>query len=474
MTNPGPETNYTLSLEYEGCGGNDLGQNQFINTKLSHNFKARASMPVGRSATKESLITWLAAAWVTLRCFNSRPVVSRRLPLYFGFTSKARGALGFIIWWVLLVSFVASVAAVPRCHVCKDNVLPEHDSTACPLRDTVTANASAMAAVGTALVVVSDLLPTRVVRALPRTALDALKALVHMPKGAFDFTGKTIRDVFDAAIHGHVAVEEALVWLHDKLLRASKAEDINKVSKTIDAVKAISATRFAHARSMQGAHLYIWALTDKCIKEGEVALLPSAAEGDSTSASALSAKLVRPLSFAAFMRRLNLWVMIAHATGVDNVLIMTAYLDDVVFVELGKGKDWKVVHELHLIYLRVVDEFEDLNLGNVYASGGQDTKMREAEANASQHFRGTRGEPASGGEAQGKPWNCACNMAADRFCMSFNLKRAHPATSIGSDGKCVYKHACDKFVLDADGKKVKCGSTAHGRADCDNPRRVDA
>jgi hypothetical protein len=372
------------------------------------------------------------------------------------------------------MSLVASVAAVPRCHVCKDNVSPGHDSTACPLLDTVTANASAMAAVGTALVVVSDLLPTRVVRALPRTALDALKALVHMPKGAFDFTGKTIRDVFDAAIHGHVAVEEALVWLHDKLLRASKAEDINKVSKTIDAVKAISSTRFAHARSMQGAHLYIWALTDKCCREGEVAVLPSTTEGDSASTSVLTAKLVRPQTFAAFMRRLNMWIMIAHATGIDNVLIMTAYLDDVVFTELGKGKDWKVVHELHLIYLRFIDEFEDLNLGNVYASGGQDTKMREAEANASQHFRGTRGEPASGGESNAKPWNCACNMAADRICMSFNLKRAHPATSIGSDGKCMYKHACDKFVLDADGKKVKCGSTAHGRADCDNPRRVDA
>jgi hypothetical protein len=123
-----------------------------------------------------------------------------------------------------------------------------------------------------------------------------------------------------------------------------------------------------------------------------------------------------------------------------------------------------------MVYLCTVEEDEGLHLGNVYASGGQDTKMKEAEANALTLFRSARGEPA-GGNAYA--WNCPCDTNATGVCTSFNLKKSHPPSSI-VNGKCKYRHVCDKFVIGDDGKRTKCGATDHCRADCTNPKRVDA
>ena len=47
----------------------------------------------------------------------------------------------------------------------------------------------------------------------------------------------------------------------------------------------------------------------------------------------------------------------------------------------------------------------------MFASGGQDTKLREAEANAKLYFRHKLGEPAGGAKTP-KPWNCAWNKEA--------------------------------------------------------------
>ena len=151
--------------------------------------------------------------------------------------------------------------------------------------------------------------------------------------------------------------------------------------------------------------------------------------------------------------------------------MVSAYIDDVVFVSLNRGIDWKVVMELHMIYLRYVEEEDALNLGNVYSSGGQDTKMKEAEEKARANFRAPRGDPADASGAK-MAWDCAFDSDATQICTSFNLKKDHPHTSI-VNGKCKYKHVCDKFVLDANGDRVECGATDHCRVACTNPERVD-
>ena len=57
---------------------------------------------------------------------------------------------------------------------------------------------------------------------------------------------------------------------------------------------------------VQGAFLFVWALTGKCTAEGESVLMGTDSSGDSVSeVKAATAKLVRPATMAEFMARLN-------------------------------------------------------------------------------------------------------------------------------------------------------------------------
>ena len=182
-----------------------------------------------------------------------------------------------------------------------------------------------------------------------------------------------------------------------------------------------------------------------------------------------AAKLTRPSSSDAFMSRINIWIMTCQATGVANAIVTTPFLEDAVYAPLRKGVGWQVVHELFVLYLQKVDRFTKYNLRNVVYSGGEDSMRKEAEANAALYFRARGGKPQHG--AFSFAWDCACDASANRKCFSFNLKQAHPADSIDSDGRCKYLHKCDQFVLAEDGTKTQCGGN-HPRRDCKNPKKV--
>ena len=381
--------------------------------------------------------------------------------------STSFSKIAFVGFWVSFIMLLPPVMAV-RCLTCKDNIAPGHDTIDCPLATEVAANAGALVAAATTVISVTKLLPVKFLRVLPRAVLDAIKALVHKPAGAFDYSGKTIKEVFEAAIQGYTSVEEAQIWLQNKLLDASTNIDVTKIKGTLDAVKSIGEVRQSNVKINTGAHTYLWALTHRCVMEGDVALMHSSLDDEGKVVNSYSIKQVRPTTMTGMMRRLNIWVMLVHATAVDNSLVVTAFLDDVVFGPMNKGLDWKVIHELFLVYLRYVEEDDALNLGNIYSSGGQDTKLKEAEENARVNFRFQRGEPAS----EKMPWNCAYDPKATAMCTSYNLKKDHPTTSI-VNGKCKYKHACDKFILGDDGKRTQCGATDHCRANCTNPKKVD-
>ena len=55
---------------------------------------------------------------------------------------------------------------------------------------------------------------------------------------------------------------------------------------------------------------------------------------------------------------------------------------------------------------------------------------------------------------------------ASQCCASWNLGNEHPQKALFSNGKCRYKHGCDRYVSD-DGKQ--CGATDHKRAGCTHP-----
>ena len=388
----------------------------------------------------------------------------------------SRSSLPKTMLGILFLLFLTPVNAV--CPTCFGNV-DGCDGSACPLINAVASNVTALAAATSVALSVSKVLPIKVRRVFTRNVLDVIHTLVKAPThtAPFDPAGKPIAEIFKSVVKGLVGADAALIELQTQLLAATEETDITKISKIMDTIKTLTkagSTAQDCSEAREGILVYLWAMTDQCITESDLAILASE-ESEGESKNKFKAKLTRPTSLTDFTRRLNIWLMILHATGVANVLMTTPFLEQVVYGELANGLDWKVVHELFLIYLREVDTTPKTDLGSVYNSGKQDTFIRKAHAHAKLYFRSTRGDPAGGlRQDDGKiyPWNCKCTPSAAKFCTSFNVKADHPARSI-ENGKCIFKHACDRFLVDAQGKRTgdKCGSTAHCRADCDNPNR---
>jgi hypothetical protein len=382
-------------------------------------------------------------------------------------------ALPFVMLWLFLLDGVGFAFAV--CTHCFGNVEGCSGDTAnCPLVTTTAANVTALVAATT--ITVAAILPSKVIRVFPRTVLDTLSAIVTAPKNgvAYDFTGKTAKDIFTAVVRGHTTASLALGALNQLLFAADEEVDVNKISKTMDTIKSMDkAKSFVPVKggATDGALMYIWAMTEKCVEESSSIVLKAEGEKESSQTS-FTAKLGRPGTLSEFVSRLNFWVMVCHATGAANVLMSLPFLEEVVHSLLRKGLDWKVVHELFLIYIEAVEATSKYNLGNIFETGGQDTKMKEAEANVAKYFRGRGGDPHNKGEKK-LPWDCAFDSKATTCCTSYNLCNHHPTNAIGADGRCRYLHECDKFLVDADGKKIgTCGSRAHPRVKCDNPKRM--
>lgn len=268
----------------------------------------------------------------------------------------------FVMFWLVVVMCVTLSEGV-QCLTCKDNISPAHDTDACPLTTTVATNVAALTAVAGTVISVSKLLPIKVIRLFPRAILDALKAITQRPTGTFDYNGKTVQQVFQAAMHGHTSTDEALVWMQDQLLSAPNGTEVTRISKSMDLIKTMGAERYSNTQNVQGAHLYLWALTDRCVREAALARMSTGESVDDEQRLAtFNLKLNRPSSYTEFMRRINLWTMFLHATGVENCLVVTPFLDDVVFAGIAKGQDWRVVHELLVIYLHMIEDYEDYTI----------------------------------------------------------------------------------------------------------------
>ena len=89
------------------------------------------------------------------------------------------------------------------------------------------------------------------------------------PSIIFDYTGKTHKAVFEAAVNGHTSVEEASMWLHGQLLAATDASEVTKYKASLDAVKSLHNSRYEMARNTTGVYLYTWALTHRFVSHDE-------------------------------------------------------------------------------------------------------------------------------------------------------------------------------------------------------------
>ena len=130
---------------------------------------------------------------------------------------------------------------------------------------------------------------------------------------------------------------------------------------------------------------------------------------------------------------------------------------------------WQISHELVLVYFEDMDNSTTLNFGNIIDNGGQDSRLSRAKVRAEEHFKGDGGKGIfrdDEGNKQLIKFNGNDSKNATQCCVSWNLGNEHPQKALFANGKCRYKHACDRYISD-DGKQ--CGSTDHKRAGCTHP-----
>ena len=249
----------------------------------------------------------------------------------------------------------------------------------------------------------------------------------------------------------------------------------------MDAVEPMSAVG-----SVQGPFRFVYAKISYYVSSGagmaafQIDNVIEATKDPSPSA-VHTAKLYVPKTQEEFFEALNLWIMVCHAVGLANVLVLTRFIQDVVYSNIrSKGFTWRLAFELFLVYLGELEEKGVHNMSNIVDHSAYDGKVRQAEAQGKEHYGSlfmSRGQssrvPGDVPNSDKKTFNGKFNKTSDLTCHTFNNAdgRDHPASALNPDGSCKFKHACDHKVKLADGKTGKCLG-AHPRSQCDNPNRI--
>ena len=116
---------------------------------------------------------------------------------------------------------------------------------------------------------------------------------------------------------------------------------------------------------------------------------------ETSKATALTVTMTRPKTMTSFYELIHLFVMAVISLGLANSTIVMKFLDDVVWGAIRLKEKWETAFELLLIYLNEIDmdPTKNLNMGNAYKRGGQDTYLTEARRNAEAFFRTRGGTP---------------------------------------------------------------------------------
>ena len=202
-------------------------------------------------------------------------------------------------------------------------------------------------------------------------------------------------------------------------------------------------------------------------------------EDATATRSTFTAKIVRVASEMEFAECLNLFVLYLAAMGVASAVVVTQYLEFVVFDTVRqKGEPWQVAFELLVIMnRRIEDSGGSLNFANVYNESHLNSIMDEARRNAthfypklSSIFRSPGGNPGAfdGGK---KPFNGKFTASSKRCCPAYNNKGEHQPSLCHPDGTCKFNHMCKNWVSDK-GPYGKCLGP-HPAPDCTNPNKCN-
>ena len=369
------------------------------------------------------------------------------------------------------------------CTTCFDSIPGCAGSTACPLLTGVAGNAAGLVAATATVLSVAKLLPSRILRAFTRPQLEAISAIARRPVGnaPYDFEGKSAFDIQSAVASGLVSSDEASTQLHrlmNDLPDSASALAIQRIQTAIESLRPGSMPKsvIPPAGEDQGALLFVLAkvtATSRLSTKNFATCLPVEPERVESTSSGVAGRvlvLTRPKTLVQTVAALNQWVMVLHATGLVNVLVLTPFLDEVFFEPLRNGEvsDHRVAFEMLVLYLQMIVNSEgEWTLANVYVkSGGLDVVRKRAEAAVLDIFRADGGIPEK--KAPKVDGAITAFTASGGFCLAYNLGNPHKPSALLADGStCRFNHRCDLFVKDK-GANGRCEGS-HPRHLCDYP-----
>ena len=397
------------------------------------------------------------------------------------------------ILWVVASSYLVSGADAVTCHTCHDQLEGCAGGANCPFLSTPQSNMTNFLAAGAAGLTALALFPREWMTVVSRAVLDSLMSVARRPlSGApLDLANKDVSELAQAFKDRTAPRNDVLYEIAALIPGATEAERA-ELKLTLDTLKMIadmepdhSGTKRTTVGEVVGVLMLLWALAGKISDRASNSVCVTIdSEGSSSSTiSKLSEKMKRSTSLAGFCERISVFSALAHGLGVENTLGSVRFFKDVAYDPLLRDKlPWQLVHELVVVYLEDVDNSLSLNLGNIFDSGAQDTRMARAKTSALKHypdldiFRSSKLQGAREDKDTSVKFNGKSNSTSDKFCLSFNLGGQHSSKHLSSDGSCKFKHACDGWITGA-GPKARCnnsdGTPGHCRKNCDHPNRSD-
>ena len=413
---------------------------------------------------------------------------------------RVGGALDARLLAVATMYYQMGEVTAVTCFTCYDQIEGCAGGDACPFLATVTANALVIVGGAGAATYLSGahLLPLKFTRVLGRTALDCLKVIARRPTPGtpFDLAPMNNDELVAAAHSGSAPSHEVIRELQQRVSAAGTQIEVSKLNalisslaKTEEQGNSLAEAGVASGGDLLGGLTYAYAMAGRVVRLNQsntLVVAGSVEKSSETVARTLRATITRPRSMEEFADMLQAWTMICHAFGLANVLLMGAFLRDVVYDTMSiQGHSWQVAHELFLVYLQEIEVSPNanVNLATVFGRGSQDTLMGRAikraaaefsSAAAKGIFRSPEASPAAGGASAstGAKWNGSFNPQASTVCFSYNIQgRTHVASALTDRGACKHNHTCNHWVQ-GKGKRGQCGGK-HPAFRCDNPAKCD-
>ena len=464
------------------------------------------------------LLAWAAVAyrgWGWAQGHNHRSATPRTGAIRF-FETILVAMCSRLGWWAIFLACGylhanMKFASAVRCFTCHDGIPGCAGGEACPFFTSMTRNArilqtgtyeveedeaAGIAAAAFTTLTCTLLLPRAILRVLTRGALDFFLSVARRRPvdRVTDPASMDSQELTRAVNRGEVLINDAMAVVLERVSRPGIAQAEvarwNAVSTALSHMERMGAHVGASGLSSNGGELLgsftlAWALAGQVITQSQCTLALAGQAHASTSADGgrseqLKMRIHRPASLAEFYHMLTVWMMVCQATGLAQVLVTGAFLMKVVHEQMAFNMlSWQVAHELFLVYLEIVETAPtsaEITLANVYDQGAMDANRERAAQRAREYFPGAKSKtpPDDGGDGifRGQ-WKGAFSPNAKQCCITFNLGRKdHPSSSLDANGKCKYAHKCDHWVSDK-GPGGICGSTKHGRVNCDNPNKCD-